>query len=185
VKVNAGSTVYGVYSGVEFSGGGTNTLKNYGSISSNTYTLAVRGGSGNDIVNNYNLITGNINLDGGTNAFDNKSTGTFISGSTVNLGGGTLTNEGNLSPGGVGVEQTTAITGSFVQTSTGTFIVDIDHSSVDLLTITGTANFAGTVTPVVFALPSASGGLMIADTTGGVTKMRPPSATRLPISVCR
>ena len=90
VKVNAGSNVYGIYRGVMFSGGTTNTLNNYGSIKSNTYTYAVSGSTGNETINNFNLITGNVNLDGGTNAFNNKSTGVFVSGTTVNLGNGHL-----------------------------------------------------------------------------------------------
>jgi hypothetical protein len=149
-----------------FSGGTTNTLKNYGSIKSNTYTYAVSGSTGNETINNYNLITGSVNLDGGTNAFNNKSMGVFASGATVNLGAGnTFTNAGNLTPGGLGVEQTTTLTGNFVQTSTGVFTVDIDHNLNDLLAVSGTITFDGKVMANVFALPSASGGAMIADAT--------------------
>ena len=117
--------VTGADDGVEFYGGVANTLKNYAALSGGT--LAVRGGIGDETVNNYNLITGNVDLGSGTNAFNNLAGGTFRSGATVNLGAGnTLTNEGNLSPGGIGTVQSTALTGNLVQTGTGTFTVDLD-----------------------------------------------------------
>jgi hypothetical protein len=135
----------------------------------------VSGSTGNETINNYNLITGSVNLDGGTNAFNNKSTGVFVSGATVNLGAdNNFTNAGNLTPGGLGVEQTTTLTGNFVQTSTGVFTVDIDHNLNDFLAVSGTITFDGKVMANVFALPSASGGAMIAD---GTSVALAPTAT--------
>ena len=164
VKVDAGSNVYGIYRGVMFSGGHQHAEQLRLDQEQYLY-LCVSGSTGNETINNYNLITGSVNLDGGTNAFNNKSTGVFASGATVNLGGNTFTNAGNLTPGGLGVEQTTTLTGNFVQTSTGVFTVDIDHNLNDLLAVSGTISFDGKVMANVFALPSASGGAMIADAT--------------------
>ena len=66
-----GGTIYGANDGVEFRAGMTNSLKNYASISGGT--LAVHGGTGDETINNYNLITGNVDLGAGTNAFFNRA----------------------------------------------------------------------------------------------------------------
>ena len=118
--------VYGQTAGVNFNKHSTNSLKNYAELSGGT--LAVQGAAGDDTIENFNLITGDVDLGGGTNAFFNRAGGTLRSGGTVDLGGGTLTNEGDLSPGGTGTVQTTAITGDLVQTADGSFTVDLDES---------------------------------------------------------
>ncbi|GAF82460.1 unnamed protein product, partial [marine sediment metagenome] len=160
--------------GVEFIGGTANTLTNYASISGGD--MAIVGSSGAETVHNYGTVTGNVDLDvnsdGGLNAFNNRVGGAFNSGSTVNLGAGnTLTNAGNLSPGGVGAVQTTALVGNLVQTSDGTFTVDLDESGAgaDLVTINGTADFSGAVAVNIIDLTSQSGSVVIADATGAVT----------------
>jgi hypothetical protein len=68
-------------------------------------------------------------------------------GDTINLAGGTFTNEGLISPGYWFNLMTTNITGNFVQTSTGTLDVDVDFSTntPDLITATGTADINGIV----------------------------------------
>jgi hypothetical protein len=154
-------TITGAEGGVEFQGGATGTLKNYAAIAGGNF--AVRGGPGNETVDNYNLITGNVDLGAGINAFNNRLGGTFRSGANAVLGAGnTLTNAGDLSPGGTGTIQTTVLTGNLVQTGTGSFIVDIDGTSNDLVTITGTANFAGFVAPNVINLSGLTGSAIIA-----------------------
>ncbi len=163
-------TVNGASDGVEFVGGGTNSLKNYAALTGDVY--AVHGGTGNETINNYNLITGDVHLGGGTNAFFNRAGGTFRSGATANLGGGTLNNSGNLSPGDTGTIQTTVLTGNLVQTSDGTFTVDLEEGAAqeaDLVTVTGTANFAGHVAVNIINLTSSSGSVVIADAGGGTT----------------
>jgi hypothetical protein len=57
---------------------------------------------------------------------------------------GTLTNRGNLSPGGKGVVQTTALTGNLVQTSSGKISVDVDRTAgqADRINVSGTAQLA-------------------------------------------
>ncbi len=156
-----GGTSYGSGRGVQFLNGGTNTLNNNSELSGGDF--AVYGTGGNETINNYKTITGNVNLGAGTNAFNNNAT--FRPGTTVNLGAGnTLTNAGFLSPGGENAVQTTALTGNLVQTSAGAFIVDIDEggAGADRVTASGTANLAGLVAVNVINLTSASGSVVIA-----------------------
>jgi hypothetical protein len=117
--------------GVVLLGGGNNTLTNFGTITTTsglagTAILAspLIGGFlpfsivtfiGNNTVNNVGTIIGNVDLGPGRNTFNNLQGGTFNSGASVNLGAGnTLNNTGNLSPGGSGVFQTTALTGNLM-----------------------------------------------------------------------
>jgi hypothetical protein len=153
-------------SGIKFDDGAANSLTNRGSIQARS-GLAVVGGNGNESIDNYGLLIGNVDLGGGANPFDNRLGGTFLSGASVNLGAGnTLTNEGTLSPGGAGVVQTTAFTGNFVQTNTGSFVVDLNGPTNDLVTITGTANFAGSVAPNIIDLSGPTGSAIIASASG-------------------
>jgi hypothetical protein len=71
----------------------------------------------------------------------------FNSGPTIKLGGSNLlTNSGTLSPGGLGVVQTSALTGYYSQTATGTYAVDLGNAgTADLLNVSGAAALAGTV----------------------------------------
>ena len=128
-------TVSGGSNGVAFIAGGANTLKNYAAISGGA--LAVRGTTGNETINNYNLITGNVDLGTGANAFNNRAGAAFRSGPFVSVGAGnTLTNAGDLSPGGTGNVLTTFLTGKLVQTSTGTFTVDVDQAGAGADSVT-------------------------------------------------
>ncbi len=125
-----------------------------------------------DTVVNYGTVTGDVDLGSGTNSFDNRSGGLFKSASTVNLGAGnTLTNEGDLSPGGTGAIQTTALTGNFVQTSSGTFSVDMNSeaSTVDRINISGTATLSGNVKVNPLNLVDPTKTLTILSAAGGVT----------------
>ena len=84
--------------------------------------------------------------------------GAFRSGAVVNLGtGNVLTNAGMLSPFGPGTIGTTDVTGSFVQTASGTFAVDVDLAghTADRLNATGPASLAGSVAVNLASLPSA------------------------------
>jgi hypothetical protein len=168
--------------GVEFKGGKTNTLTNRASLSGANW--AILGDTGDETVDNYNLVTGNVDLVAGNvelgnvisvevdtppsdiNAFNNHIGATFASGAIANLGeGNTLTNAGNLSPGGAGTVLTTVLTGNLVQTASGTFTVDVDEGGAqeaDLLQVSGTASFAGSVAPNIVNLTSRSGEVLIA-----------------------
>ena len=142
-------------------------------------TLAVKK-LGNDTIDNYNLITGSVNLGARTNAFNNRAGATFRSGTAVNLGAAynTLTDAGDLSPGGTGTVLTTVLTGKLVQTGTGTFTVDLDQGGADInhITITGTADSHGKVIPNVINLVTSSGSVMIADASAyNTTAMNTPT----------
>lgn len=155
-------TVYGAHAGVQAAFATSLTVNNSGTLSSGTTTINALLFS-TVTVNNGGLVTGNIESEFGSSVtFNNLSGGTFRSGATLNLAGQTLTNAGTLSPGGTGSAQTSAITGDLVQTSTGNFAVDVNESgSSDLLTVSGTATFAGFVTPNVLNISSETGDIVI------------------------
>jgi uncharacterized protein with beta-barrel porin domain len=178
-------TVHGGTNGVQFQGSGTHTLNNYAMLSGGT--LAVRAAAGDETVNNYGTIVGNIDLGiginavinsgsitgsvdvggGNSNTFDNLAGAVFNAGATVIVGNGsTLNNAGDLSPGGAGTVQVTALTGDLVQTATGTFSVDLGSASLDVVNVTGTADLAGTVVANILSLPAAGQQFTILTSTG-------------------
>lgn len=148
------STIVSEYSvGIEFSDGGTNTLTVHNTVTVSGGFGDIAGDSGDETINNYGTLTalGIIDLEDGSNAFNNMEGATFNSGSTVYLGDGNLfTNEGDFSPGGTGSVETTVLTGDFVNTGDGSFTFTIDESALvpnDHLDITGMATLdGGTVT---------------------------------------
>ncbi|MEM1049256.1 MAG: autotransporter domain-containing protein [Pseudomonadota bacterium] len=174
VIVNAGSTVTGgpvSGDGIEISDGLSSRILNFGTVT----TLgdnAIETTSGNDIVDNFGTVTGSVDMRGGANTFNNRAGGIFNSGPVAIIGAGnTLSNAGTLSPGGTGTVQTTALTGNIVQTGTGTFVVDIDPSAGtgDLVTVTGTANLAGTVQAAVVNPAPGTQSVTILSAAGGTT----------------
>lgn len=172
VTITSGSVTGGSGSGVgvRFSSGSENLLTNYGTISALS-GLAVSGDIGDETVNNYGTITGNVNLGGGANAFNNMANGLFAPGSTVILGAGNmLTNAGTISPGGSGTVLTTILTGNIVQTATGKYATDVDLAggTHDLISVTGSANLAGTVVVEVDSLKSGPQGPFPILTASGV-----------------
>jgi uncharacterized protein with beta-barrel porin domain len=202
VNVTAGKVTGGLNgaAGVHLIGGGNNSLTNFGTITSvngladtailaeaipagttsvvlSSQTLTVSTPStvtGNNTINNSGLIIGSVDLGSGTNAFNNRAGGTLEAGPTVKLGtGGTLTNSGNLSPGGKGVVQTTVLTGNLVQTSSGKISVDVDRTAgqADRINVSGTAQLAGQVVANVISRSLASGkvAFTILHADGGVT----------------
>ncbi len=157
VNINGG-TVTGATAGVRFRGanGTTHTLNNAGTVTS--AALAVQGGDGDEIVNNFGTITGNINLAGGTNAINNMAGGTLNSGANIVIGAGNnLNNAGNVSPGGPGVIQTTALSSNFVQTAGGRTTVDMNlgANTADQITATN-ATLAGTFNVNIINLAAAT-----------------------------
>jgi uncharacterized protein with beta-barrel porin domain len=154
----AGGTVTGgsgLGAGVALIGGGNNSLANFGSIgtSAGLAGFAIRGAPalavvGNNRVDNAGTIVGNVDLGPGRNAFNNLAGGVFDTGAVARIGaGGTLGNSGNLSPGGRGVFQTTALTGNLVQRAGGTLTMDLDPATgrADRIDASGTANLGGRV----------------------------------------
>jgi len=148
----AGGIVQGGHSGagVEYAGGGTNRFMNYGNVSTlDGYEgMTFLGASGDDQVNNFHIVLGNVDLGAGSNAFNNYRGATFYAGKTVALGDGNLlTNSGNISLGGKGVLQQTDLLGNFLQTPTGVSFVDLnfDGNRADVMAGSGTAQVSGQI----------------------------------------
>jgi outer membrane autotransporter protein len=134
----------GTGAGIYMDGGNNNTLTNRGSISALSGT-AIVGGTGNETIDNYGIITGSVDLGAVRNAFNNKVGGTFNAGATVNLEGGLLSNAGTFAPGGSGTVLTTELTGNLLQQESGIYDVDLDLTAYqpDLLNVSGDSNLAG------------------------------------------
>jgi hypothetical protein len=150
VTVGAGATAQGGASGVHIAAGAQNSLTNYGTVRNldGITGVAIVGGTGSETVDNFGLVTGDVLLGTGINAFNNMQGGLFESGADVAIGAGnTLTNAGLLAPGGIGSVFTTALTGNFVQGSSGQFLVDIQGASADRVDATGSASVNGKVIP--------------------------------------
>ena len=162
--------------------GTNNTLTNMGTVTALS-GIAIQAGVGNDTVNNFGTVIGNVLLGTGTNAFNNLAGGFFNSGATVDLGAGNvLSNAGPLSPGGAGVIQTTALSGNLAQTATGRLFTDINiaGNTSDRINVSGTANLAGAVQVQVLnpalgafqqTILSAAGGA----TTNGLALLASPA----------
>jgi len=170
VTVNGGK-ISGGYAGIFMLGGYTNTVTVGSSATVTGGTFAIAGTIGDDTVDNFGTVTGDVDLGGGSNAFNNMPGGLFNSGAIVDLGGGTLTNDGTLAPGGVGTVQTTALTGNFVQNSGGKFAVDVNMAggTADRLDVSGTANLGGAVAPHVVSLAAPPQTFTILSAAGGTT----------------
>lgn len=159
----------GTFTGNANLGDGTNVVTN---TSLNSFVGDLTTGAGNDTVTNTGTWTGNVDLGGGSNVFNNSVAGIFNTLNTVNVGAGNvLNNAGTISPGGMGTLQTTTVTGNFVQSGTGTFAVDVDQSvpAADTLTVSGTADVAGSVLPNLLSGVDATGQVDILTAAGGVT----------------
>lgn len=103
---------------------------------------------GNETVNNFGTVIGSVDLGAGTNVFNNKAGALFSPGAIAYIGAGnTLTNDGTISPGALGKTMTTAVTGDFVQSSTGKYALDVNltATTADRFNVSGTANITGTV----------------------------------------
>ncbi len=164
VKITGGTITggSGAGAGIALVGGGNNTLANAGVITTaaglaGTAILGMPISSspsappavvGSNTVSNAGTVIGNVNLGPGRNAFNNLPGGTFNSGASVALGAGNpLNNNGNLSPGGSGVIQTTALTGNLVQGGLGKISVDVNPATgqADRINASGSANLAGRI----------------------------------------
>lgn len=173
VIIKRGSTITGgpdSGDGVDFDGGITNRLINHGTITTMGENAIEGEGPGAEIVDNHGTVTGNVDLGPGANRFNNESGGLFNTGTTAFIGDGNLLhNAGTLSPGGAGKVRTTALTGNMVQTSGGSFAVDLNlgNATTDRVNVSGTAKLDGTVKVAVqnpallnqkFVILSADGG---------------------------
>ncbi|MES0871478.1 autotransporter domain-containing protein [Pseudovibrio sp. SCP19] len=134
----------------------------------------IKGGAGDDTINNSGTLTSTngIDLDAGTNAFNNLSGARFNSGDEVILGAGNLlTNAGILSPGGDASIQETDITGDFQNEASSTYMVtfNADMTASDTLDVSGTATLNGGVVQTSGATFAPVGAFTIVDAAGGVT----------------
>ncbi len=174
IELKSGGIIAGGVNGagVVIEGGKDNSLTNYGSISTileeaesekSLITEDINGRAiwatdGDDVINNHDRVTGNVNLGDGTNKFSNLiDPARFNMGTEVNLGDAEneLFNNGIISGGFTGTVDTvftTALSGTFVQTSTGNLEADLDFVSgdtevgkIDRIDATGSAALDGTV----------------------------------------
>jgi len=158
ISINiGGGTVQGgsgTGAGVNIDGGANNTLANASSVLALS-GKAIMAGIGNDIVENYGTVTGNVDLGTGANAFNNNPGATFNSGAIVNLGeSNVLTNAGTLSPGGLGTALQTTLMGDLAQLESGILDIEIGGftpGSFDFIDVTGTVTggMAATGTPLL------------------------------------
>jgi hypothetical protein len=170
IVVNKGA-VSGVAAGVQIVDGTINSLKNYGTVESSAGPsgTAIIAGIGNETVDNFGTITGSVDLGAGANAFTNHAGALFNSGPVVNVGVGNLfANDGTIDPGDPGNVLTTSLTGNFVQSSSGIFVVDVNGAAADRIDIAGMATLAGLVKPNVASVGSTKQWTILT-ATGGVT----------------
>jgi hypothetical protein len=106
INILGGGTVHGGSgdsAGVRIEGGANNTLTNRGTITTlNGATgVAIRGGSGNERVENYGTLVGQVLLGGGVNSWNNHPGSIFNAETTFDLGvGNTFDNKGMLNGNG-------------------------------------------------------------------------------------
>ncbi len=174
----------GAAAGLYLDGGATNaiTLASTAELTSLS-GLAVKA-TGGAVTNTSNsgLVIGNVDLGTGSGSFGNMAGGTFVPNTIVNLGGGTLSNDGLLIPGGTRTAVTTALTGNFAQSTAGTLAVDVrfGQSPSDLMNVTGTANVRGLVAPTLLWLaPTAP--VTIVNAAGGFTGTNDATPVNTPI----
>ncbi|WMS45257.1 autotransporter outer membrane beta-barrel domain-containing protein (plasmid) [Acuticoccus sp. MNP-M23] len=156
IDVASGATMSTGTSGYEtigLRGGRANIINNAGTIEQgNAAAFAIRSdGTAGLTVNNTGTIVGGINAPFTT--FNNEVGGTYrLVGTANDLGtsGGSFVNAGTLLVGTDDAPRASLTTGSFVQTATGTYALDLDfprNSSLLILDTVTTATFAGSVTP--------------------------------------
>ena len=158
----------GTVIGLTALGAGSNVINNFGTMIASSPVIQTE--AGDDTVSNAGVLTGDVDLGAGSNTFNNLAGGLFNSVASINLGAGNLlTNAGTLAPGGLGVLQTTQLTGNFLQT-TGAFAVDVNRNgTADRLNISGTAHLAGTVRPTLVGVGGTANQFTILSATLGLT----------------
>jgi hypothetical protein len=154
ITVGSGATVSGD-TGVAIVDGVANTLNNYGHVRSlrplTGVAVAISGDAGDETVNNFGVVTGDVLLGLGTDTFNNMPGARFNPGTTVYLGFGpadVLINHGILSPGGAGSILTTRLFGGFSQPGSE-LEIDVQGANADQLIVSnGSAALAGKVRPL-------------------------------------
>ena len=179
ITINGQGTVsggLGAGAAIRFIDGNNNTLVNNGTLTTakGVDGVTVIGGSGNETFDNYGTLIGQIDLGGGTNIFRNHAGATLAIGAVLNLNGATLSNDAILSPGNVGAVITTALAGSYSQSASGTYLVDLDLNTLtaDRLNASGSASLAGSVTVNLDNIPKLRAGITsvtVMSAQGGIT----------------
>ncbi|WP_339860433.1 autotransporter outer membrane beta-barrel domain-containing protein [Paremcibacter congregatus] len=137
--------------GLWLSGGDNNHFDNLGSVMTldGLDGMGVLATEGNDLVDNRNLFYGQFDLGQGVNQFINHEGATFVPGTTLSVGNSenVVTNAGLMTPGDMQLAQRTDLTGSFVQSSTGVMLSELDFVSdnIDQIRASGTADLNGEV----------------------------------------
>lgn len=109
--------------------------------------------TGNTAITNSGNIFGNVDLGSGNGSLSNLASGVFVTGQTINLGSGTMSNAGRLDLGGIGYKINAALNGNFIQAPSGVLVVDAAFGGTsDVLAATGTANVRGKVEPHLASL---------------------------------
>lgn len=135
---------------------------------------------GNETINSHGMVIGIVDVGDGTNAYNNKSGGEFITSTLVNLGANTnlLTNEtgGVINPYAMELAGTTELRGGFVQQNGGTYIVDASFDNpannvgdTDLINATGKVDLQGLVAPNLLYLSDDTRQLILTSGTNDVT----------------
>ncbi len=164
--------------GVHFSGGANNLFTNNGAVAGmeNAAGLAFLGEDGNDVIQNNGAFMGSANFGAGVNQFNNAAAAVLAIGPQFLLGAANnlLINDGAMRPGGTGLAQRTDMTGSFVQSGTGTTFAELDFGTkmIDQVFMNGTASLAGKVNVALLnpqLVPFGSFQQVLVHADGGVT----------------
>ena len=109
--------------------------------------VAIYANAGTLTLTNTGNIYGSIVLNGAKLVFNNS--GTFIAGSLVNLGTGTLSlaNGSVMTPGGGGFVSSTDLIGNFNEEAGSDYLVSLDltNAAASTLNVSGTALLGGTI----------------------------------------
>ncbi|MGQ9425212.1 hypothetical protein ACXYTJ_06260 [Gilvimarinus sp. F26214L] len=130
-------------------GGKSNHYANGGTLSSlqGVFGGAMLATAGDDRVDNFGTILGDVELGAGHNHLTNHMNARLFSGSVLDLGSASAAfrNSGTLAPGGAGVAMNTRLNGSYQQDADGLAIMELDFATAtsDLLHATGRIDLAG------------------------------------------
>ena len=106
--------------------------------------------TGNDMVENYGVMTGQFDLGAGTNRFVNTQSAIFIAGPALfagTNGNSWLANSGSIVIGASGFAQSTTLQGNFEQTASGATYAELDFAAdtIDQILATETVKLDGSV----------------------------------------
>jgi hypothetical protein len=163
--------------GIILLGGGDNVIRNGGTLTSQEGIAFLHTGGRSFIMYNTNTIQGDLSISAQTTQINNLPSG-VIHADNIQLNGGTLNNEGILSPGGYGRVATTHFEGTLVQRASSGLAVDLDDarrggaSHADLLSLSAPTTLSGKVLVNLSGLGSAGPGdrtVTLVQSSGGVS----------------